>query len=100
MIHYDEKANECRIRYGQDSNGNEVNIFLLVPQYVVITIGEVSLIIPPLYFHSSSILGHEQCNRFGIRIHTSTTINEICCPIILAPDNLCWKHHRYFLCRN
>ena len=42
MIHYDEKTNECKIRYGQDSNGNEVNIFLLVPQYVVITIGEVS----------------------------------------------------------
>lgn len=41
MIHYDEKTNECKIRYGQDSNGNEVNIFLLVPQYVVITIGEV-----------------------------------------------------------
>ena len=42
MIHYDENTKECKIRYGQDSNGNEVNIFLLVPQYVVITIGEVS----------------------------------------------------------
>ena len=42
MIHYDENTKECQIRYGQDSNGNEVNIFLLVPQYVVITIGEVS----------------------------------------------------------
>ena len=42
MIHYDENTKKCEIRYGQDSNGNEVNIFLLVPQYVVITIGEVS----------------------------------------------------------
>ena len=42
MIHYDENTKKCKIRYGQDSNGNEVNIFLLVPQYVVITIGEVS----------------------------------------------------------
>jgi len=32
---------ECDVRYDQDANGNTVNIFLLLPQYVVITIGEV-----------------------------------------------------------
>ena len=32
---------ECDVHYDKDSNGNTVNIFLLLPQYVVITIGEV-----------------------------------------------------------
>jgi len=32
----------CAIYYDKDSNGNTVNIFLLLPQYIVITIGEVS----------------------------------------------------------
>jgi len=34
---------ECEIVYGEDSNPNTVNIFLLVPQYVVVTMAEVSL---------------------------------------------------------
>ena len=52
MIHYDENTKDSQIRYGQDSNGNEVNIFLLVPQYVVITIGEVSYL--PVIFDSAT----------------------------------------------
>jgi len=32
---------DCDVHYDKDSNGNTVNIFLLLPQYVVITIGEV-----------------------------------------------------------
>lgn len=32
---------ECDVHYDKDSNGNTVNIFLLLPQYIVITIGEV-----------------------------------------------------------
>ena len=94
MIHYDENTKECQIRYGQDSNGNEVNIFLLVPQYVVITIGEVSYLPVILDFATKmfffQFLGYEQCNRFRIRLYTSSTINEICCPIVLAFNNLCW----------
>ena len=33
---------KCEIVYGEDSNPNTVNIFLLVPQYVVVTMAEVS----------------------------------------------------------
>ena len=33
---------ECEVVYGQDSNSNELNIFWLVPQYVIITMSEVS----------------------------------------------------------
>ena len=51
MIHYDEETQDCQIRYGQDSNGNEVNIFLLVPQYVVITIGEVTNPTTPIFLN-------------------------------------------------
>ena len=43
MIRIDENdVKKCEILMDQDSNHNEVNIFWLVPQYVVITIGEVS----------------------------------------------------------
>jgi len=33
---------ECEVVYGQDSNSNALNIFWLVPQYVIITMSEVS----------------------------------------------------------
>lgn len=36
-----DNVNTCKISYDEDSNANSVNIFLLVPQYVVITVGEV-----------------------------------------------------------
>ena len=43
ILRVDEKdPNNCEVLIDQDSNHNQVNIFLLVPQYVVITIGEVS----------------------------------------------------------
>ena len=32
---------QCEIVYGKDSNSNNVNIFWLIPQYVILTIGEV-----------------------------------------------------------
>ena len=32
---------ECEVRVGLESNANDVNIFLLLPQYIVITAGEV-----------------------------------------------------------
>lgn len=32
---------ECEVVYGQDSNSNKLNIFWLVPQYVIITMSEV-----------------------------------------------------------
>ena len=31
----------CEVKYDMDSTGNSVNIFLLLPQYFVITVGEV-----------------------------------------------------------
>jgi len=34
-------GNECKVHYDKDSNGNTVNIWLLFPQYFVITVGEV-----------------------------------------------------------
>ena len=34
---------KCTVQFGKDSNGNNVNIFLLFPQYFVITVGEVSI---------------------------------------------------------
>ena len=43
ILRVDENdPNNCEVLIDQDSNHNQVNIFLLVPQYVVITIGEVS----------------------------------------------------------
>lgn len=36
-----ENDGECEIKYGQDSNANTVNILWLIPQYFVITFGEV-----------------------------------------------------------
>ena len=41
---------ECEVVYGQDSNSNELNIFWLVPQYVIITMSEVSSTQPKLSF--------------------------------------------------
>ena len=46
MLRLDEEnpsENSCEIVFGKDSNSNGQNIFLMVPQYVVITIGEVKI---------------------------------------------------------
>lgn len=45
MLRIDEEnpsEDSCEIVLGKDSNSNGQNIFLMVPQYVVITIGEVT----------------------------------------------------------
>ncbi len=34
-------GNNCEVRLSLESNANDVNIFLLLPQYIVITAGEV-----------------------------------------------------------
>ena len=43
MIREVEAGDELKfeIVYGKDSNSNNVNIFWLIPQYVILTIGEV-----------------------------------------------------------
>ena len=50
---------ECEVVYGQDSNSNELNIFWLVPQYVIITMSEVRSTKPILKPHQLS------SQRFG-----------------------------------
>ena len=40
-IDYADDKIKCEIVFAKDSNSNDQNIFLMVPQYVVITIGEV-----------------------------------------------------------
>ena len=42
---------KCEVVFAKDSNSNDQNIFLMVPQYVVITIGEVLLIFVKITFH-------------------------------------------------
>ena len=41
MVRIDEESNECKIVFGQDSESNKVNIMWMIPQYAIITIGEV-----------------------------------------------------------
>ena len=45
MLRIDEEdpENTCEIVFSKDSNSNDQNIFLMVPQYVVITVGEVKI---------------------------------------------------------
>ena len=45
MLRIDEEDpdNTCEIVFSKDSNSNDQNIFLMVPQYVVITVGEVKI---------------------------------------------------------
>ena len=47
---------ECEVVFGQDSNSNELNIFWLVPQYVIITMSEVSSTKPKSYSKLSNLL--------------------------------------------
>ena len=51
MLRIDEEHPEdtCEIVFGKDSNSNDQNIFLMVPQYVVITVGEVNHLFKKLY---------------------------------------------------
>ena len=41
MLTIDQETLDCEIVYGQDSKENTISIFWLVPQYTIITIGEV-----------------------------------------------------------
>ena len=41
MLKIDEESKSCKIVYDQDSESNKVNIMWMIPQYAIITIGEV-----------------------------------------------------------
>ena len=52
ILRVDENdPSKCEVLIDQDSNHNKVNIFLLVPQYVVITIGEVSSLVVQINYY-------------------------------------------------
>ena len=53
---------ECEIVYGQDSNSNELNIFWLIPQYVIITMSEVGTHRSAFKTNNRCILGHGKRN--------------------------------------
>lgn len=42
LVTVDDDEQYCNVKYDQDALGNTVNIFTLLPQYVVITMGEVT----------------------------------------------------------
>ena len=41
MLKMDEESKSCKIVFDQDSESNKVNIMWMIPQYAIITIGEV-----------------------------------------------------------
>ena len=41
MLRIDQETLDCEIVYGKDSEENTVSILWLIPQYTIITIGEV-----------------------------------------------------------
>ena len=41
MLKMDETSKSCKIVFDQDSESNKVNILWMIPQYAIITIGEV-----------------------------------------------------------
>ena len=41
MLKMDEESKTCKIVFDQDSESNKVNILWMIPQYAIITIGEV-----------------------------------------------------------
>ena len=41
MLRVDQETLDCEIVYGKDSEENTVSILWLIPQYTIITIGEV-----------------------------------------------------------
>ena len=58
VVRTDSKDNNspCTVDFDRDSNGNTVNIFYLVPQYFVITVGEVNFIIQLLKKYFANVL--------------------------------------------
>ena len=44
MATVNEAGTECNVKYDMDSNGNTVNIFTMLPQYIIITMGEVTIL--------------------------------------------------------
>lgn len=99
VVKDNNNINGCQIRISRDSKQNTMNIFWLIPQYIVITVAEVRSD-DLSYLLNWRFQGHELCDRSRVRLHPVAKVNEICASIILASYNLLWKHSRCFLCRN
>ena len=51
----DESGKNCNIKYELDARGNSVNIFVMLPQYIVITMGEVMNSVTGLEFSYTQV---------------------------------------------
>ena len=41
MATINDAGTSCNVKFQEDARGNTINIFVMIPQYVVITMGEV-----------------------------------------------------------
>lgn len=55
LLKVDEKGEKCNIKYEEDARGNTINIFVMLPQYIVITMGEVMNSVTGLEFSYTQV---------------------------------------------
>ena len=104
MLRIDKDTLDCEIVYGKDSQENTVSILWLIPQYTIITVGEVlnsatagEFVYTQIRLSSKFIATVSQSDGRKKPL-SGTKINEVCCWIILVSDNMLWEYFRYFLC--
>ena len=105
MLRIDQDTLDCEIVYGKDSQENTVSILWLIPQYTIITVGEVlnsatagEFVYTQIRLSSKFIvLTYGQPIIPQKKPLLGTKINEVCCWIILVSDDMLWEYFRYFL---